>query len=170
MAPMEVRLYHVNLDRGSNASTIWFNLDWIMEALHAKSRNVDRGGTLPLLGNSSRGGAPPLSGNPEGECVYPPSGTQRMKNNCHNLFINLAEVDASTVAYALNSPSFDLCDASYVINDIRTLLKEVSVPKCLAIPRSGNSLAHNLASLAVSSSKEKSWLNVSPSCIFPLCE
>ncbi|KAK1553672.1 hypothetical protein Q3G72_001964 [Acer saccharum] len=78
---MEVRLYHVNLDRGSNASTIWFNLDWIMEALHAQSRNVDRGGTLPLLGNSSRGGAPPLSGNPEGECMYPPSGTQRMFTN-----------------------------------------------------------------------------------------
>ncbi|KAK0579754.1 hypothetical protein LWI29_030939 [Acer saccharum] len=61
-----------------------------------------------------------------------------------NLQVQVVEVDASIVATALNSSTSDLGDASFVINDIHALFKEVGVLKCQAVPRSGNSLAHNL--------------------------
>ncbi|KAK3211741.1 hypothetical protein Dsin_016447 [Dipteronia sinensis] len=103
-----------------------------------------------------------------GEFLAIREGLLMVKN--HNLHIYSAEVDASAVASTLNSSSFDLCYASFVINNIKALLKEIGVLKCQAIPRSGNRLAHNFASLVSSSIKENFWLNISISCIFPLCE
>ncbi|KAI9154013.1 hypothetical protein LWI28_019833 [Acer negundo] len=87
----------------------------------------------------------------------------------HNLQIHIVEVDALEVASTLNSTNPIFSDACFVIKDILALFKEVGVVKCQAIPRSGNSLAHNLASLASSSVKENYWLSSSPDFMFPLC-
>ncbi|KAI9170186.1 hypothetical protein LWI28_023994 [Acer negundo] len=62
-------------------------------------------------------------------------------------------------------PNSNFGDARLVIEDIKALFEEVGVVICQAVPRNGNSLAHNLAFLAFTSSKETCWLNTSPSCI-----
>ncbi|KAK1587926.1 hypothetical protein Q3G72_018337 [Acer saccharum] len=55
--------------------------------------------------------------------------------------------------------------ASPIINDIRALFSDVGVVNCLTIPRTGNLVAHTLASEAFSSGKEVVWLGVSPACV-----
>ena len=68
------------------------------------------------------------------------------------------------VRFAVALPFGDACN---VIFEIKALFLEVGVISCHAIPRSGNSMAHNLASLAFSSAKESIWMNISPSVSFP---
>ncbi|KAK1558535.1 hypothetical protein Q3G72_003470 [Acer saccharum] len=71
--------------------------------------------------------------------------------------ISWAEVDTANVAAAVNllKPSSGL--AGFVFDDVRALFKEAGISKCQAISRKGNGLAHNLASLAISSRKEQLW-------------
>ncbi|KAK3188573.1 hypothetical protein Dsin_028134 [Dipteronia sinensis] len=68
-----------------------------------------------------------------------------------NLIISVAEVDATNVASMLNSDIPSLCDAFFLITDIKGLCKVVGDCRCQAISRFGNSLAHHLAALAFSS-------------------
>ncbi|KAK3222647.1 hypothetical protein Dsin_009672 [Dipteronia sinensis] len=70
-----------------------------------------------------------------------------------NLPIQIAEVDASNLVSILNSNVSFLGDACFIVNDIKALFLEVGIYECLAIPRTGNSLAHNLARLASSSNR-----------------
>ncbi|KAL5848379.1 hypothetical protein ACOSQ4_006392 [Xanthoceras sorbifolium] len=67
------------------------------------------------------------------------------------------EVDASNVAAAVQNRHPSLGVAGSVLDDMLALCSNVQVYKCLAIPRSGNVLAHNLASEAFSSNKEVLW-------------
>ncbi|KAL5748495.1 hypothetical protein ACOSP7_025537 [Xanthoceras sorbifolium] len=67
------------------------------------------------------------------------------------------EVDVSNVASAVQLSLPSLGVAGLVLNDILSLVSEVQVCKCLAISRSGNSLAHDLASAAFSSNREVLW-------------
>ncbi|KAK1551615.1 hypothetical protein Q3G72_001332 [Acer saccharum] len=85
----------------------------------------------------------------------------------HGLTVSLAEVDAARVAAMVNcfKPSYSI--ASFIFDDICSLCKIVGVVKCQAISRCGNSLAHNLVSLAVSSMREDLWQGSCPSCLFP---
>ncbi|KAK3182748.1 hypothetical protein Dsin_030034 [Dipteronia sinensis] len=78
----------------------------------------------------------------------------------HGLNVCWVEVDAANVAAAVNdrNPSFDV--AGFVIDDVKALCAEVQVYKCQAIPRSGNTLAHNLASAAISSKKYRLWQDI----------
>ncbi|KAK3206598.1 hypothetical protein Dsin_020644 [Dipteronia sinensis] len=70
------------------------------------------------------------------------------------------EVDAANVAATVNdhSPSFSV--AGFVIDDVKALCAEVQVYKCQAIPRSGNTLAHNLAPATISSKKNRLWQDI----------
>ncbi|KAK3199771.1 hypothetical protein Dsin_009188 [Dipteronia sinensis] len=86
----------------------------------------------------------------------------------HNLPIQIAEVDASNLVSILNSNVSFLGDACFIVNDITALFLEVGICKCQAIPRLGNSSAHNLARLASSSNRECFWLDPSPSCFLSL--
>ncbi|KAK3188937.1 hypothetical protein Dsin_028498 [Dipteronia sinensis] len=85
-----------------------------------------------------------------------------------NLFIPMAEVDASNVASMLNSDVSSLSDAFLLINDIKGLCKVVGDCRCQAISRLGNSLAHHLAALAFSYVQRQVWENVHPICIISL--
>ncbi|KAL5813682.1 hypothetical protein ACOSQ4_024323 [Xanthoceras sorbifolium] len=76
--------------------------------------------------------------------------------NSLGLSIFEAEVDASNVASAVNLSSNCCGDASFIVNDIKALCLEVGNCSCLAIPRSGNRLAHVLASIAFSSGVDQS--------------
>ena len=71
----------------------------------------------------------------------------------HGLIVDWVEVDAAGV----NSPVPSRGVACFVFNDIAGLCKDVGVSKCVAISRCGNGFAHNLASLAVSSSRDHLW-------------
>ncbi|KAK3230700.1 hypothetical protein Dsin_002581 [Dipteronia sinensis] len=84
----------------------------------------------------------------------------------HNLIVKFAEVDASSVASLLNSDVCYLGDALFVIYDIKALCSEVGGCSCQAIPRSSNTLAHTLASLAFSSDVDLFWRDVNPLCLF----
>ncbi|KAL5739799.1 hypothetical protein ACOSQ2_028979 [Xanthoceras sorbifolium] len=77
-----------------------------------------------------------------------------------SLSLSVAEVDASNVASVINSSVPSYGDASFVIDDIKALCKEVGDCCCMAIPRSGNRLAHILASTAFSSGVEQSSSHV----------
>ncbi|KAK3183123.1 hypothetical protein Dsin_030409 [Dipteronia sinensis] len=73
----------------------------------------------------------------------------------YNIPVKIAEVDASNVASILNSTESFLGDAKFIVNDIKALFLDIDVCKCQAIPRSGNSLAYNLALLAFSFAREQ---------------
>ena len=81
----------------------------------------------------------------------------------------LAEVDAVNIANVVNSPDIVNCVAKFIVNDIKDLMKEVGNCLCQAISRVGNTLAHDLASLAISSGKEHIWTNTTIDCIFSCC-
>ncbi|KAL5741962.1 hypothetical protein ACOSP7_028694 [Xanthoceras sorbifolium] len=81
-----------------------------------------------------------------------------------SLSLSVAEVDASNVASVINSSVPSYGDASFVIDDIKALCKEVGDCCCMAIPRSGNRLAHILASTAFSSGVEQSSSHVAKDC------
>ncbi|KAK3221268.1 hypothetical protein Dsin_008293 [Dipteronia sinensis] len=79
----------------------------------------------------------------------------------------IAEISASTVASIINSSAPSLSDACFIVDDIRALCLEVGFCTGHAIPSSGNTLAHNLASTALSSVQECSWLDFSLPCYLP---
>ncbi|KAH7577787.1 hypothetical protein JRO89_XS01G0299300 [Xanthoceras sorbifolium] len=56
----------------------------------------------------------------------------------------------------------------FIIDDIKEICKEVGNCRCLAIPRSGNRLAHVLASIAFSSGVNQSWSHVANDCFFAM--
>ncbi|KAK0573437.1 hypothetical protein LWI29_008369 [Acer saccharum] len=80
----------------------------------------------------------------------------------HGIDVDWAEVDASVVAAGVNGPNSSNGAASFIFDDIVGLCKDVGVVKCQAIPRSGNGVAHHLASLAVSSSRDFVWQGSCP--------
>ncbi|KAL5834726.1 hypothetical protein ACOSQ4_014223 [Xanthoceras sorbifolium] len=84
------------------------------------------------------------------------------------LSVAFAEVDATFVVADLNLLQPSLGVAGLIISDIQALCLEVGIQKCLAIARSGSSLAHNLASLAVSSGSDFLWQDVCPSVLLSL--
>ncbi|KAK2663225.1 hypothetical protein Ddye_001799 [Dipteronia dyeriana] len=79
----------------------------------------------------------------------------------HNFQVHVAEVDASLVVSSLNLLGIISGDASYIVNDIRSLFSKVGICKCQTIPKSGNALAHNLTSMSSFSIKERLWLDFS---------
>ncbi|KAH7511474.1 hypothetical protein JRO89_XSUnG0200000 [Xanthoceras sorbifolium] len=86
------------------------------------------------------------------------------------LSVAFAEVDATSVVADLNLLQPSLGVAGLIISDIQALCLEVGIHKCLAVAISGNSLAHNLASLAVSSGSDFLWQDVCPSVLLSLCD
>ncbi|KAK3221564.1 hypothetical protein Dsin_008589 [Dipteronia sinensis] len=64
------------------------------------------------------------------------------------------ELDAVNAVLASNSSNGVV---GFVFDDIVTLCTKVQVSKCQAIPRSGNNLAHNLASEGFSSKRDWWW-------------
>ncbi|KAL5813589.1 hypothetical protein ACOSQ3_024355 [Xanthoceras sorbifolium] len=83
--------------------------------------------------------------------------------------VALAEVDASSLVDGVNLLKPYLSVAELVISDIQTLCSEVGIQKCQAVAKSSNSLAHNLASLAISSSRDFLWQDICPSVMLSLC-
>ncbi|KAH7574116.1 hypothetical protein JRO89_XS03G0254100 [Xanthoceras sorbifolium] len=72
-------------------------------------------------------------------------------------FVALTEVDTSNVVAGINLEKPSLCAAGFIINDIQALCLEVGIQKCQAVTRFGNSLAHYLASLAISMGRDFLW-------------
>ncbi|KAK3210656.1 hypothetical protein Dsin_015362 [Dipteronia sinensis] len=72
----------------------------------------------------------------------------------HDLSTGWVEVYAANVAAGVNSTEPCRNVVCFVFNDISALCKDVGVSKCKAISRCENGVVHNLASLAVSSSKD----------------
>ncbi|KAK3217672.1 hypothetical protein Dsin_011642 [Dipteronia sinensis] len=85
-----------------------------------------------------------------------------------NLKISCVEFDACNVVSKVSSVILDVGETEFVVNDIKTLFKEVEVQKCQTISRNGNRAAHNLASLALASNEVFVWHDVCLSVIFPL--
>ncbi|KAK3225197.1 hypothetical protein Dsin_005059 [Dipteronia sinensis] len=75
----------------------------------------------------------------------------------HGLSVGWAEVDAANVAAGVNSSKPCKSVAGSIFDNNFSLCKDVGVASSKAISRSGNGLAHNLASLAVSSSRDHLW-------------
>ncbi|KAK3218227.1 hypothetical protein Dsin_012197 [Dipteronia sinensis] len=87
----------------------------------------------------------------------------------HGLSVGWAEVDAANVAAGVNSSKPSKSIVGSVFDDISSLCKDVRVVSCKAISRSGNSLAHNLASLVVSSLGDHLWQGYCPSFVCAGC-
>ncbi|KAK2643902.1 hypothetical protein Ddye_019097 [Dipteronia dyeriana] len=80
--------------------------------------------------------------------------------------VSWAEVDAVNVAAGVNLFQPLSGVAGFVFDDVQALCKEAGISKCHAISRKGNGLAHNLASLAVSSRREQLWQGNCPVSLF----
>ncbi|KAL5816050.1 hypothetical protein ACOSQ3_024428 [Xanthoceras sorbifolium] len=79
-----------------------------------------------------------------------------------NLSVGLLEVDLVNVASSINLAQTSSCVAGLIVEDILAFCGDVGVQKCLAIPRMGNSLAHNLASFAIASGRDSVWHEICP--------
>ncbi|KAK3228382.1 hypothetical protein Dsin_000263 [Dipteronia sinensis] len=77
--------------------------------------------------------------------------------NQHGLKVDWAEVDAANVAASVRCFKPTNNCASFVFDDIFGLCKDVGLSECQAISRCGNGVAHNLASLDVSSLRDNLW-------------
>ncbi|KAK4841802.1 hypothetical protein QYF36_010733 [Acer negundo] len=71
-----------------------------------------------------------------------------------NLTVHIYEVDTVNVAHDINSSGSINYVVKFVVNDVRVLIQEVGTSLCQTISRVGNSLAHDLDSLAISLGKE----------------
>ena len=60
------------------------------------------------------------------------------------LKIACVEVDACNVVSKVSSNVLDVGETEFIISDIKALFKEVEVPKCQSISKSGNRVAHML--------------------------
>ncbi|KAL5781025.1 hypothetical protein ACOSP7_006054 [Xanthoceras sorbifolium] len=84
-----------------------------------------------------------------------------------NLIIEWVELDAATVvARVLNSLPCSVMDP--IFSDVKALFRAVGVSNCHVIPRSGNGMAHSLASLAFSSKEKFCWFNPEPNFLVGL--
>ncbi|KAL5757092.1 hypothetical protein ACOSQ2_021838 [Xanthoceras sorbifolium] len=84
-----------------------------------------------------------------------------------NLIIEWVELDAvNVVARVFNSLPCSAMDP--IISDVKALFRAVGVSNCHVIYRSGNGMAHSLASLAFSSKEEFCWFNPEPSFLVGL--
>ncbi|KAL5738018.1 hypothetical protein ACOSP7_030779 [Xanthoceras sorbifolium] len=84
-----------------------------------------------------------------------------------NLIVEWVELDAvNVVARVSNSLLCSVVD--HIISDVKALFRDVGVSNCHAIPRTGNGMAHSLASLAFSSKEEFCWFNPEPSFLVGL--
>ncbi|KAK2648339.1 hypothetical protein Ddye_015828 [Dipteronia dyeriana] len=70
------------------------------------------------------------------------------------------ELDAANVVAAINDPKSTGSLAGFILDDVKALCEEVQVSKCQAISRSWNTLAHNLASVAVSTGRDRMWQDI----------
>ncbi|KAL5743553.1 hypothetical protein ACOSQ2_026669 [Xanthoceras sorbifolium] len=84
-----------------------------------------------------------------------------------NLIVEWVELDAVNVV-ARVSNSFPCSVMDPIISDVKALFRAVGVSTCHVIPRSGNGMAHSLASLAFSSNEEFCWFNPEPSFLVGL--
>ncbi|KAL5779922.1 hypothetical protein ACOSQ2_010659 [Xanthoceras sorbifolium] len=71
------------------------------------------------------------------------------------LSVQWVGVDSCNVISLVKGADVDMSVNGCVISDIKALLNDVGVFKCHAIPRSGNGMAHSLASLSLSSFKDQ---------------
>ncbi|KAL5788264.1 hypothetical protein ACOSP7_005213 [Xanthoceras sorbifolium] len=84
-----------------------------------------------------------------------------------NLIIEWVELDAvNVVARVFNSLPCSVMDP--IFSDVKALFRDVGVSNCHAIPRSGNGMAHSLASLVFSSKEDFCWFNPEPSFLVGL--
>ncbi|KAK3225142.1 hypothetical protein Dsin_005004 [Dipteronia sinensis] len=83
------------------------------------------------------------------------------------LKISCVELDACNVVAMVSSGVGASSTSEFVCADVMVLCKEVEVRSCQSISRNGNRVAHNLASLAMSSKEDFLWQNVCLSSIFP---
>ena len=77
----------------------------------------------------------------------------------YNLKVNLVEVMSHRVVSVLNDSIPLVGESKYVMNDINLLISIVGISKCLAVSKSGNSLALSLANSAFSSCSEWLWMD-----------
>ncbi|KAK3228127.1 hypothetical protein Dsin_007989 [Dipteronia sinensis] len=87
----------------------------------------------------------------------------------HGLSIGWAEVDAVNVDTGVNSSQLCRSTVCFVFNDISALCRDVWVSECKAISICGNGVAHNHASLSVSSSRDHLWQGHCPFSLFSGC-
>ncbi|KAK3189126.1 hypothetical protein Dsin_028687 [Dipteronia sinensis] len=69
----------------------------------------------------------------------------------YNLPVSIAECSSSSVVSSICCLSSNLEDTHFIDNDIKALFSNVGICKCQDSSRKGNSLAHNLTSIAFSS-------------------
>ncbi|TXG67205.1 hypothetical protein EZV62_008480 [Acer yangbiense] len=77
--------------------------------------------------------------------------------NFFGLHVKFAEIDFPPVMSILNSNAPYLGDAYFVVKDIKALLSDFGISSCQASSLLGNSLARNLAKLALSSCRDQFW-------------
>ncbi|KAK4853514.1 hypothetical protein QYF36_010360 [Acer negundo] len=68
-----------------------------------------------------------------------------------SMFWWLPQILSKVMVSAVSDHNPTLVDVGFIIDEIKALRVDIQVFKCQAIPRSGNNLAHNLASMAISS-------------------
>ncbi|KAK3210983.1 hypothetical protein Dsin_015689 [Dipteronia sinensis] len=90
-----------------------------------------------------------------------------LKMRSWRLYACCVELDTCNVVSKVSSILLDVGETEFVVNDIKALFKEVEVQKCQTIPRNGNRVAHNLASLALASKEVFVWHAVCLSVIVP---
>ncbi|KAK3225933.1 hypothetical protein Dsin_005795 [Dipteronia sinensis] len=87
----------------------------------------------------------------------------------YNFPVRFPEVSSAEVISSLYSHISSLRDVKFIVLDIQALLSEVGFCKCHFVPKLGNVLAQNLASIAFSSAREHLWPDLSLSTFsFPL--
>ncbi|TXG70978.1 hypothetical protein EZV62_005913 [Acer yangbiense] len=77
----------------------------------------------------------------------------------YNMKVDLAEVISPKVVSILNDSIPLVGESKFIMNDIKMLVSVVGITKCLAVSKSGNSLALNLANSAFASFREWLWLD-----------
>ncbi|KAL5776698.1 hypothetical protein ACOSP7_009624 [Xanthoceras sorbifolium] len=81
------------------------------------------------------------------------------------LKIDYMELDSSNVVADVKPTKRNEGVAGVLLDDEKTLCREVGALKCQAISRFWNGVAHALPSLAFSSFEEQSWLDDKSSCV-----
>ncbi|TXG48886.1 hypothetical protein EZV62_024761 [Acer yangbiense] len=78
----------------------------------------------------------------------------------YNLSVDVVEINSRLVVSFLNDSIPHVGESNFIVKDIKAMFLDVGISKCLAVSRSGNSLALKLALLAFSSVRERLWLNL----------
>ncbi|KAL5771380.1 hypothetical protein ACOSP7_015534 [Xanthoceras sorbifolium] len=90
----------------------------------------------------------------------PPAGSLKL-NTDTAVKSGFSVMDAVNVVARVSS-SFPCSVLDPIVSDVKALFRAVGVYNCLAIPRSGNGMAHSLTSLAFSSKEEFCWFYPEP--------